>query len=194
MAAVRHVLAQTGIITRLAGFAYVTQAYVANLTVSVGPSMQPTLHASGDILLVESVTPRIRGVAPGDVIVATKPTHPRMSILKRVRRTHSSLCPLTHRSIFDNDHDLMSISSSSSTKTTTTSSSFGSEVSSSSSNSISCRQHHVWLEGDNAQMSTDSRHYGYVPRVLVRSRVCLRVWPPARFGRLSPRTSTTSDD
>jgi len=36
---------------------------------------------------------------------------------------------------------------------------------------------HVWLEGDNAQDSTDSRAYGPVPTALVRGRVFARVWP-----------------
>jgi inner membrane protease subunit 1 len=37
---------------------------------------------------------------------------------------------------------------------------------------------HVWLEGDNAHDSTDSRAYGPVPAALVRGRVLARVWPP----------------
>ncbi|XP_075910476.1 mitochondrial inner membrane protease subunit 1-like [Petromyzon marinus] len=34
---------------------------------------------------------------------------------------------------------------------------------------------HVWLEGDNAANSTDSRSYGPVPYALIRGRVCLKV-------------------
>ena len=34
---------------------------------------------------------------------------------------------------------------------------------------------HVWLEGDNALNSTDSRYYGPVPSSLVKGRVILRV-------------------
>jgi inner membrane protease subunit 1 len=42
---------------------------------------------------------------------------------------------------------------------------------------------HVWVEGDNAQDSTDSRAYGPIPAALVRGRVVARVWPlnDARF-------------
>uniref|UniRef100_T1I1N5 Peptidase_S24 domain-containing protein n=3 Tax=Rhodnius TaxID=13248 RepID=T1I1N5_RHOPR len=36
---------------------------------------------------------------------------------------------------------------------------------------------HIWLEGDNATNSTDSREYGPVPLALVRGRVILRLWP-----------------
>ncbi|XP_072574226.1 mitochondrial inner membrane protease subunit 1 isoform X2 [Paramormyrops kingsleyae] len=44
---------------------------------------------------------------------------------------------------------------------------------------------HVWLEGDNLRNSTDSRAYGPVPYALIRGRVCLKLWPPPSFGRLS---------
>lgn len=39
---------------------------------------------------------------------------------------------------------------------------------------------HVWLEGDNAAQSTDSREYGPVPLPLVKGRVVLRFWPPGQ--------------
>ena len=34
---------------------------------------------------------------------------------------------------------------------------------------------HVWLQGDNAINSTDSRHYGPVPYALLRGRAFLKV-------------------
>lgn len=34
---------------------------------------------------------------------------------------------------------------------------------------------HVWLEGDNASDSTDSRHYGPVPAALLLGRAYARV-------------------
>src|SRR3954470_16151257 len=43
----------------------------------------------------------------------------------------------------------------------------------------------VWVEGDNAFGSTDSRDLGAVPREAVVGRVLLRLWP--RPGRLPPR-------
>jgi nickel-type superoxide dismutase maturation protease len=39
------------------------------------------------------------------------------------------------------------------------------------------------LRGDNATFSTDSRHFGPVPRALVLGRVVYRYAPPARSGR-----------
>lgn len=36
---------------------------------------------------------------------------------------------------------------------------------------------HVWLEGDNANNSSDSRSYGAVPLGLIQGRVVARIWP-----------------
>ncbi|CAM1304558.1 IMMP1L (predicted) [Pycnogonum litorale] len=36
---------------------------------------------------------------------------------------------------------------------------------------------HVWLEGDNASNSTDSRDYGAVPQALICGRVMCKLWP-----------------
>ena len=41
-----------------------------------------------------------------------------------------------------------------------------------------------FLLGDNRGMSTDSRHFGGVPRSRVRSRAVFRVWPFSHFGPL----------
>eukprot|EP00980_Cylindrotheca_fusiformis_P019332 scaffold6638_cov127-Cylindrotheca_fusiformis.AAC.16 len=36
---------------------------------------------------------------------------------------------------------------------------------------------HLWIEGDNAWNSSDSRNYGALPAALIVGRVLLRVWP-----------------
>ena len=40
------------------------------------------------------------------------------------------------------------------------------------------------LLGDNAAASTDSRHFGAVPRGAITGRVLLRYWPDERRGRV----------
>lgn len=44
---------------------------------------------------------------------------------------------------------------------------------------------HVYLEGDNAVASTDSRVFGPIPAGLVQVRLILRVWPLSRAGWIS---------
>ena len=41
---------------------------------------------------------------------------------------------------------------------------------------------HVWLMGDNAPASRDSREYGAVPLGLLRGRVVAQLWPRPRWG------------
>jgi len=42
----------------------------------------------------------------------------------------------------------------------------------------------IWVEGDNAWSSSDSRSFGPVERHAIRGVVRLRYWPLARAGRL----------
>ena len=51
---------------------------------------------------------------------------------------------------------------------------------------------HIWLEGDNPNNSTDSRHYGTVPAALVLGRVLLKVWPPEEAGWVPDRPKASS--
>lgn len=73
------------LLIRLGSSIYLLQTNVLNTTMSIGPSMQPTLNASGDILLTEYLTPRHLPLRRHDVVVCTKPTSPHVSILKRVQ-------------------------------------------------------------------------------------------------------------
>ncbi|CAP32044.1 Protein CBR-IMMP-1 [Caenorhabditis briggsae] len=46
---------------------------------------------------------------------------------------------------------------------------------------------HVFLQGDNTPVSTDSRHFGPVPEGLVQIRLSLRIWPLERAGWVNDR-------
>ncbi len=50
----------------------------------------------------------------------------------------------------------------------------------------------LWLEGDNAAASTDSRHFGPVPRDTALGRAVYRYHPPERVGRLARRPAQTA--
>jgi len=43
---------------------------------------------------------------------------------------------------------------------------------------------HVWVRGDNAEHSVDSRSFGPVPVDRIRGRVFFRYWPPSRAGSI----------
>ncbi|KAJ6574822.1 signal peptidase I family protein [Mycena capillaripes] len=40
---------------------------------------------------------------------------------------------------------------------------------------------HIWVMGDNAAYSRDSRHYGPVSMGLIRGKLYARIWPPNNF-------------
>ena len=44
----------------------------------------------------------------------------------------------------------------------------------------------IWLLGDNAEASLDSREFGAVPPERMRGRVIYRYWPLSRAGRIRP--------
>ncbi|KAI8821455.1 mitochondrial inner membrane peptidase complex catalytic subunit [Fimicolochytrium jonesii] len=60
------------------------QQYVAEVTMSIGPSMLPTFNVAGDLVVVEHVSQYFRALTLGDVVVCVSPYDPRRSICKRV--------------------------------------------------------------------------------------------------------------
>lgn len=118
--------------------------------------MQPTFNVRGDVLFTEYLSPRLKRIKSGDVIVAVKPTDPRVMVLKRIRGMGGETIWVHPK---NEAHPVQ----------------------------ITVPDGHVWLEGDNAAQSTDSREYGPVPMALVRGRVVLRFWPLAQAGFVRSR-------
>ena len=50
----------------------------------MGPSMIPTLSATGDVLLVERLSTQFRKIRAGDVVMALSPENPKILVCKRV--------------------------------------------------------------------------------------------------------------
>lgn len=119
----------------------------------MGPSMLPTLSTTGDVLLVERVSTRFQTIKTGDVVMAFSPENPRMIVCKRVLGLEGD-----HIAVLPpNGRGLVE--------------------------HVNVPKGHVWLQGDNASNSTDSRHYGAVPYALLQGKVCLRIWPPDGWSR-----------
>eukprot|EP00871_Galdieria_phlegrea_P004988 jgi/Galph1/5490/GphlegSOOS_G4133.1 len=133
---------------------YVFQNYVAEASVCVGPSMEPTLHSTGDVVVFEHLTPRFGSLQVGDVVVAKAPSNPHSYVCKRIKVVGAE--PFSSR--FWKNRKMFS---------------------------AYVPRGYVWLEGDNAENSTDSREYGPVPEALIVGRVIFRVWPLNSMGRIS---------
>ena len=53
---------------------------------------------------------------------------------------------------------------------------------------------HVWLEGDNADQSKDSRVYGPIPYALLRGRALFKIWPLAGNKSFQMPSITSKED
>lgn len=127
---------------------HVTQEYLFDVSMVVGPSMLPTMNEAGAVLILDKLSVHLGLITRGDVIIAHSPTEPDATVCKRV----SALADDIHW----------------------------------------CSRHildivppgHVWLLGDNASNSNDSRKYGPVPAAMIIGRVVFSLWPPSQIGRV----------
>lgn len=60
------------------------QAYALDITMCVGPSMIPTFNSVGDIVLCDKLSPRLRRLKRGDVVVSKSPTNVGQTVCKRI--------------------------------------------------------------------------------------------------------------
>ena len=142
-----------GDVARFVGIFHVLSNYGVNVTYCIGPSMIPTIHQSGNLVLIDSFNYRLRSEAykNGDVVISTCPYDADKTVCKRVTAVEG---------------DTVKVKS-------PRGSGFNME-------SITIPPGHVWLAGDNASNSTDSRTYGPVSLGLIKGKVfwkfSLRPW------------------
>lgn len=130
----------------------VIHSYGMEVTMCLGPSMLPTFNYRGDVVLMERVSVFANGVNRGDVVISKSPNNPKHTVCKRVLGK-------------EGDHIQVPKAGN-----------FGGEL------VVKVPKGHVWLQGDNANNSTDSRDYGPVPYALLKGKVFLKVWPPREAG------------
>ncbi|CAH9100123.1 unnamed protein product [Cuscuta europaea] len=133
----------------------VADRYVCSPLMVYGPSMLPTLNITGDVLLVEHVSPLLGKVGPGDVVLVRATDDPRKIITKRVMGMENDFVTfLSEPGLSDG------------------------------SVTVKVPKGHVWIQGDNIYASRDSRQLGPIPYGLILGKVFFRVWPPEGFGSL----------
>jgi inner membrane protease subunit 1 len=143
-----------GSMTRLAIVIAAVKTHVADLTLCVGPSMMPTFNPSGDVVVVDR-TRAGRRPRRGDVVLATSPTNPTQLVFKRAVGVGGDEVEVPFSR--GRNHRLVR-------------------------RRVRVPPGSVWLQGDNAMNSTDSRDYGAVPEQMILGRALVRVWPPSGFG------------
>lgn len=81
--ALREVGAVLSSFARFAGAAFCFSQAVDTVK-CVGPSMLPTLNRDGDIVLLDKLTPRVRRLTRGEVVIAKSVSNPRHTVCKRI--------------------------------------------------------------------------------------------------------------
>lgn len=116
-----------------------------------GPSMLPTMEASGEYIL-ENKLINPKDIKRGDLVTYLSPLDPTRIVCKRVVGLPGDIICVDPTS----------------------------ELAPSTEHVIIPRNH-VWLSGDNALMSRDSRVYGPVSMALIKGRMVARVSRCFRF-------------
>ncbi|KAI3912341.1 hypothetical protein MKW92_046765, partial [Papaver armeniacum] len=75
---------QTVLLGKFFCFLHVTETYICRPVLSYGPSMLPTLSQTGDLILVEKISPHLGKVNNGDIVSVRSPENPKMILTKRI--------------------------------------------------------------------------------------------------------------
>lgn len=143
--------------------------FVARAFTVDGPSMLPTLH-SGERLLIDKVTYRVRPPKRGDVVVFRYPADPKHYFIKRVVGVAGDLVQIEGGKVRVNGVEIDEP--------------YLDAPMLGRNRSFSVPEGHYFVLGDNRNNSQDSRSpmVGYVPRSHIIGRALLRYWPVDRIG------------
>lgn len=182
------------------GMIHILTEYGVDITLCEGPSMMPTIHECGEMLLVDKCFVRIHGVRDGESIRS------RVTEARQRQAQHSPGILWHERllsTIADRGNDKQSYTWMDALKHYLLHPlSIGDVVVADHPNrpGTICKRiaalpgdqvllrnkggrletvpnGHVWLEGDNSMQSNDSRHYGPIPLALLKGRAIARIWP-----------------
>ncbi|RUP52395.1 peptidase S24/S26A/S26B/S26C [Jimgerdemannia flammicorona] len=79
-----NVLRKVGYIIQFGCFVHLFNKYVGEITFCLGPSMLPTFNMVGDLVVLEHLSPQLKRVDVGDVVVCVSPTNPGRAVCKRI--------------------------------------------------------------------------------------------------------------
>ncbi|KAL1537977.1 Mitochondrial ATP-independent inner membrane protease subunit 1a, variant 2 [Salvia divinorum] len=82
--AAKEVLSHSVLFAQFISLLHLTNTYIFSSTMVYGPSMLPTLNFTGDVLLVDKLSPLLGKVGTGDVVLVRSPENPRRSLTKRI--------------------------------------------------------------------------------------------------------------
>ena len=132
-----------------------------------GISMQPNF-ATGDYLIVDELTYRLRSPERGEVIVFKYPKDPTQRYIKRVIGLPGETVQIQDGKVtIDNSSGLMTLNESAYLPDTYVPGNV----------KITLASDEYFVMGDNRDFSSDSRSWGPVPRKDIIGRALVRAWP-----------------
>lgn len=151
--------------------ALLLHTFVFQIIEVFGPSMEPSFY-TGERVVVEKLSYRARSPRRGEVVVCCYEKNGGLSdpIIKRVIALPGETVEIRGGEVYINGEKLQE-------------SSYWRGSISSDMEERTVPSGHIFVLGDNRNYSTDSRAVGFISRENIIGRVCLRIWPPSRFGR-----------
>jgi len=123
-------------------------SHVASFCAMDGPSMEPTLSDKGEYVIENRLSYKFQNIARGDLVTLKSPLDPTRLVCKRVIGLAGDVICVDPTGL-----------------------------KAPSTEHVIVPKEHIWVAGDNAAMSRDSRDHGPVPTALVQGKLFARVFP-----------------
>lgn len=149
--------------------ALLIRAFVVQVYLVEGESMEPTLHTS-ERLLVNKFVFRLRKPAPGEIVVLQDPGQPRRELIKRVVAVAGETVEVRKSVVYINGRPLDEPY-----KNT-----FFTQYA--DAPPVKVQDGYIFVMGDNRGRSLDSRMIGPIPLSKVDGKAFFMFWPPGQLG------------
>jgi signal peptidase I len=140
-----------------------------NFSVVRGQSMRPGIE-DGDRILIDRFSYMFGAVERGDIVILGYPLDPSLDYIKRVVGVPGDEIQILAGKLFVNGSAVNEP--------------YVDDIDQTSYVNTEVADGHFFVLGDNRPRSSDSREFGQVPQGLLKGKVDVRLWPPARLGLL----------
>lgn len=138
--------------------------------------MEPTFE-SGDYIFTSKITYRFRSPERGDIVVFRSPRNPDIEYIKRIIGMEGDTIEIKNNEIYVNGIQLNEPYISA--KTPLWEGGFIKEA-----QRVTVPAGHFFMMGDNRPRSSDSREFGFIPKLSIIGQVFYRYFPSTKMGTM----------